>query len=105
MGTQGAQGVEIGRVEEAVGGIVGDGDGPTGQQRRHDRRRGGGEFHQRGQFRRAGGGEMIGDAIQALSEIGNFAGLQQAQMALGQRRLGISGDGAVKTQAGRQTSA
>ena len=48
---------------------------------------------------------MVGEAIEARVEIGDFGGLQDAQVAFGQRGVVVAGQGAVPGDGGRQAIA
>jgi hypothetical protein len=50
----------------------------------------------------AGARQVVGEAIQAGVQIGDLGGLQQAQVALGQRGVGIPRQGAIPGDAGAQ---
>jgi len=69
LGTERLEGVEVGRVDEAVGGVAGDDDLPAGEQGRNRRRRHRRELDRRRQFRSARLLQMIGQAVESLIEV------------------------------------
>ena len=102
LGAQREQRLEVGRVDEAVGRVARDGDAPASQQGIDRGPRRGGEIHRRRQAGRAGLDEFVGQPVEPRLEIADLGRLQQAEVALGQRRFGVARQGTIPDHAGGQ---
>lgn len=105
FGAEFAQQVEIGLVEEGERGIASHADAHAFQAALQRRRSGHLEGHRLRQVGLGAGPQGVGGGVQARIEIGQFLGLDQAQVAARQFEFGRARQAAEPAHAGRQAIA
>ena len=93
LGAECAQAVQVGRVEEAEGCVARDGDAAAGELGLDRGRLCVGDAREVESGRQRGGRgrrQQVGQAVEARVEFGDLGRGQQAQVALGQRAVGVA---------------